>query len=418
MIESHGKDRRRRRIFLCVGWSVSVTGAVAVAAVLCSASSENYGIAATLVVVTLAVWHRWMKREGGVAVLIYHSVTAAGEWLPWSNEISVSPELFEEQLAALKKMRCTVMRTSELVEARQAGQPVGRRPVVIHFDDGYLDNWVAALPLLKQADQPATIFVSTDFVELGNTLRPTLDQLESGQVDASQLRWDGYLNWAELREMETSGLMDVECHGVDHGRVPVGPASEDILTEENWRRHAWMQWRHMRGSKSNWYRCNTPPFEPAGTPVPLSAPALSARAWIGGRTEDQETYEERVTDELRTSKRILEQRLGKVVRFFCWPFNTTNARAHELALESGFVATTGGDGENRPGEDASVISRFHVNAGILGRSSVAFDTFIFRANVRLLQGNYYWGVLILPINFVRRLQRLMKVGHNVESGSR
>lgn len=400
--------RKRRRNLLCGGWCVSVA-ALAAAWLSCVDGTDGCLAYLGLAAVIIGLWHPLMKREGGVAVLIYHSITPQGEWLPWSDEISVPPELFRRQLQALRKMRCTILRTSELVEARMAGRPAGRRPVVIHFDDGYLDNWVAALPLLKEAGVPATVFVSTDFIESGNQLRPTLKDVESGVARAEQLKWDGYLNWAELRAMETSGLMDVECHGTNHCRVATGPAQEDVLTAKNWRRHAWMQWRHIEGNKSAWYKTNEPPFEPLGTPVPQSAAALAARSWSDGVLETQDAYESRVIEELRRAKRIVEQGLDKTVRFFCWPFNETIGRAHVLALQAGFVATTGGAGENRAGEDPAVISRFHVNASVLGQPSLFLDTLIFRANVRLLQGNYYWGLLILPVNMLRRVARAADV---------
>lgn len=407
MTGMHGRKRRLRRNIRCGGWIASMAVAIAAGMSMAAGSSGNGALAAGLVIAVAAVLHPWMKREGGVPVLIYHSVTADGAWLPWSGHISVTPELFARNLETLRKLECTVIRTEELVEARRSGRPLGRRPVVIHFDDGYLDNWVAAMPLLKRFDLPATVFVSTDFIEPGNALRPSLDDVDSGQIDAAELQWDGYLNWSELRALQESGLIAVEAHGVDHGRVAAGPGTEGDLTRENWRRHAWMQWQRMDGNKSGWYRAAEPPCVPVGTPIPESASALAARAWRDGDLESQSSYEQRVAASLRAAKSTLESGLDKTVRFFCWPYNETNPRAHELALEAGFVATTGGDGENRPGDDPAVISRYHVGAGAFGWPQPMLDDLVFRANLRLFHGNYYWGLLVLPLNAGRSLLRLL-----------
>lgn len=403
MTNSHGWIRKRRRLIRCAGWTASIALAGVTSAILWFGPTQQFWVPPILIFVTAALWHPWMKREGGVPVLIYHSVTRDGAWLPGSRNIAVSPELFGQHLETLRTMGCTVLRTAELVEARRVGRPLGKRPVVIHFDDGYLDNWVAALPLLKRYGFPATLFVSTDFIESGNDLRPNLDDIENGKISADDLQWAGYLNWAELSALQASGLVDIEAHGVDHGRVVTGPRTVDVLTHENWRRHAWMQWRHMPGNKSGWFRDSAPRFEPLGTPVPQSASALAARSWDAQGRETQAAYENRVATDLSTAKRTLETNLANRIQFFCWPFNETNDKAHELALKAGFVATTGGNGENRPGEDPTIISRYHVVASAFGWSQSILDGLLFRARVRLYHGNYYWGLLVIPLNAAERI---------------
>jgi len=390
----------------CGGWlaSLAVTGVATT--LLCSGTTQHCILGIVLFGLGLTLWHPLMKQEGGVPVLTYHSVTDDGSWFPWSENISVPPELFERNLESLKRMGCTVLRTDELVAARKTGRPLGERPVVIQFDDGYLDNWVAALPLLKRHRLPATVFVPVDFVEPGNELRPTLDDVDCGRLNAAELTWNGYLNWAELKAMRASGLIDVEAHGVGHGRVATGNETTGILTKENWRRHAWLQWRHMPGNKSHWYRGEYPPLAPLGAPVPRSASALAARSWSCEGLETQAAYEERVSTELRQAKRILENELDSTIRFFCWPFDETNDTARELALKAGYTATTGGEGENRSHEDPAIISRCHVGAGVLGRPCLLLDNFVFCARVRLFQGNYYWGFLVIPLDLVRRAREV------------
>src|SRR5262249_13805589 len=53
----------------------------------------------------------------------------------------------------------------------------------------------------------------------------------------------------------------------------------------------------------------------------------------------------------------LENNLQKKIRFLCWPGGAHTMEAHELAMESGFLATTKGDRENTFGNDPTRLHR-------------------------------------------------------------
>ena len=78
-----------------------------------------------------------------------------------------------------------------------------RNPIVLTFDDGYLDNWLFAFPLLKKYSLKATIFVSPDFVDKRNGIRSDFSE-------------SGFLSWDEMRIMESSGLIDIQSHTMTH----------------------------------------------------------------------------------------------------------------------------------------------------------------------------------------------------------
>ena len=403
MTESHGVNRRRRRKLICGGWLLSMLLSGVLLIVLSARGPLGCLLGLAVAIVAAALWHRWMIREGGIPVLIYHSVSDKSDWLPWARDISVTPDSFVQHLETLRSLGCAVIRTSDLIKARQLRRPLPPRAVALNLDDGYLDNWVAAFPILKRFGVPATIYVSLDFIEAGETPRPTIDDLAAGRCRTDDMVWDGYLNWAELRLMEQSGLVEVESHGVDHGRVPVGPDVIDTIRSDNWRQHAWLQWQAMPGNKSDWFRHCAPPLVPCGSAVPVNAPALTARAWREGDLESHREYKARVSHELRRSREELAKELGKDVLILCWPFNASTPVSNELAFAAGFQAVTGGDDENREGQDPAVISRVHVTDLAIGWRWPAANRLAFRANVRLFQGNYYWGLVALPTNLIRKL---------------
>lgn len=92
-------------------------------------------------------------------ILSYHRIADPGID-PWG--LSVSPENFENQLSVIRKIGAPVS-LHDFVSSYQAGN-IPQNAVVITFDDGYSDNFTEALPLLKEFDIPATIFVSSGFI--------------------------------------------------------------------------------------------------------------------------------------------------------------------------------------------------------------------------------------------------------------
>lgn len=107
---------------------------------------------------------RWRRRLAmprtapRVAVLMYHRVTEPVND-PW--KMCVSPRCFGEHMAVLGR-HCEVISLASLPAALSRSRT---RPVVaITFDDGYRDNLENALPILRAAGLPATLFLATDGV--------------------------------------------------------------------------------------------------------------------------------------------------------------------------------------------------------------------------------------------------------------
>lgn len=76
------------------------------------------------------------------------------------------------------------------------------KPVLLTFDDGYLDNYEQAMPILAKYGFPATLFVSPGMTEQ-----------------------DGYLNWEQIKKMQAGGW-DIQPHGMSHPHLPKLTAEE------------------------------------------------------------------------------------------------------------------------------------------------------------------------------------------------
>jgi len=93
-------------------------------------------------------------------ILLYHRIDQP-RVDPWN--LCVSRENFRAHLDVLRGL-CEFVPLSAIPDLISAGRPQARTPVAITFDDGYLDNLTNALPELRAAGAPATIFLATGWI--------------------------------------------------------------------------------------------------------------------------------------------------------------------------------------------------------------------------------------------------------------
>lgn len=149
------------------------------------------------------------RPDPGVVVLIYHRVgTGAGV------ELDVDAATFERQVEYLVDNH-DVVTLGEALRLVAGATTVGRRPVVLTFDDGTRDFAETVVPVLARHRAPATVYVATEFVETGRAF-------PHGGAPVS---------WAALRDALATGLITVGSHTHTHALLDRLPASaiEDEL---------------------------------------------------------------------------------------------------------------------------------------------------------------------------------------------
>jgi peptidoglycan/xylan/chitin deacetylase (PgdA/CDA1 family) len=98
-----------------------------------------------------------------LSILTYHRFPKHDGSEPFDDGvIDTTAQQFEEQLTCLKR-HFTFVGIDELC-AFAAGATLPRNSVAVTFDDGYLDNYQQALPILRRHGIPATFFVATSFI--------------------------------------------------------------------------------------------------------------------------------------------------------------------------------------------------------------------------------------------------------------
>jgi peptidoglycan/xylan/chitin deacetylase (PgdA/CDA1 family) len=132
-----------------------------------------------------------------VPILCYHRFAATG------GKMAVSPTTFAAQLDWLARNDYHVIRLAQLLGYLEGRQTLPKRSVVITIDDGYESVHRHALPVLRKHGFPATLFVYTDFVGAGDAL-----------------------SWAQLHELASSGLVDIQAHSKTHRNLIERAANE------------------------------------------------------------------------------------------------------------------------------------------------------------------------------------------------
>src|SRR5207248_1364510 len=147
-----------------------------------------------------------------ITVLLYHGVSDAIR-----DSLTVGIEEFEWQMQTLRE-RCIVRSLEEVLSLHEI--PSSSKPqVCVTFDDGYLDNYVNAVPILERYGVPAAFFVSTGII---GTER-------SFPHDVRRGRMLPVMNWDQLRDMHARGFT-IGSHSVNH--IDCAAEPEDVVAEE------------------------------------------------------------------------------------------------------------------------------------------------------------------------------------------
>lgn len=156
-----------------------------------------------------------------VPVLMYHHVS------PHPGLVTVSPETFEEHVAYLARKKYRALAADEFLDFLLGQRALDGRNVLITFDDGYLDNYVYAWPILQRYGLKATIFAITGLVGDGaartylgaaKVLPATPDHRGCKAAVAEGRADEVMLRWSEIQAMQASGAVEVHSHTHTHQR--------------------------------------------------------------------------------------------------------------------------------------------------------------------------------------------------------
>ncbi len=124
-------------------------------------------------------------------VLMYHSIVAPGAPAPGGREAGadlydVTAENFRAQLAWLKEHLC------RSITIRKNLTAFSTKEILLTFDDGEMNNYTVALPLLKEFGFTGHFFLI-----------------------ARRIGKEGYMGWEQIRQLNADGMV-IGSHGFSH----------------------------------------------------------------------------------------------------------------------------------------------------------------------------------------------------------
>lgn len=112
----------------------------------------------------------------GLPVLLYHKVSENV-----SNGMTVTIAQLSEQFDFIRSEGYNTITTGELIEQIYNQTPLPEKPILITFDDGYVNNLELAFPLLKKYGLRATVFLPTQYIGNKSSWEENADDVMSVQ---------------------------------------------------------------------------------------------------------------------------------------------------------------------------------------------------------------------------------------------
>ena len=220
---------------------------------------------------------------GELLVLSYHDIRDDVATTGDPDGFAVSTQHFAAHLDWLRGHGYQAVSLQQVVDAAEGRAPLPAKAVLLTFDDGLASVYTHAYPLLRAHGWPALVAVVTDWIEL-----------EEGRgIDYGPRAFTGadFLTWAQLREMQASGLVEVASHTDDlhHGVL--------------------------------------------GNPQGNQMPAAVTRVYdpATGTYESDAAWRARIRADLAASVAAIERELGRAPRAIVWPYAAYSAEGNAIA---------------------------------------------------------------------------------------
>lgn len=251
-----------------------------------SVTTVNYFKKICLSIFLIGFFGTASATEHSFLVLNYHDILSAEDARRSLDKMDVGVEHLEQHLDWLKKKGYRIVSVQNVLDAAAGKDALPDKAALLTFDDGYLSFYTRVFPLLKKHHYPATVAL------VGTWMDGNVTAEEPGKP---------LLNWAQVREMIQSGLVEVASHSYDlHKGINANPQANS---------------------------------QAAAVTRLYDDPMLVY--------ETDEQYRERIHAALLKSAEFIFQHAGVRPRVMVWPYGEYNQIAVQASREAGMPMTMG-----------------------------------------------------------------------------
>lgn len=282
-----------------------------------------------------------------IACLMFHRIAVLKEEeIGPYPAITISPQAFEAIIAFFSK-HFHAMALPDLVTHLATRNPPPSNTFAVTFDDGFVDTWSVAKPILENYEVPATVYVTTGYI--GGEVFPYEFELADliASRDGVHFHWDSCeYHWDfKNRQDRERCYAEIKRIGKPYSYALRRDLMAKILGKSeplSSKRSLFMNWRQViELSQSPWVTIG------AHTHRHVLLPSLTHEA---------------ARDEIDSSKNILQAKLGGPVHHFSYPYGASNLTVQSIVRNCGFTSAVGGKpgGINPRSVDRFAIPRIDI----------------------------------------------------------
>lgn len=260
-------------------------------------------------------WSQKPAHNPTLTVIGYHEIINTENAL--IPEYAVSTTQFQQHIDWLKKNGFHFINVDQLIQAHQGKYSLPTKPVLLTVDDGYASFYQNAYPIVKTNKIPVVLAV------VGSWLEPQKDQ--SIDFSGEQIQRKEMLSWAELKEMQDSGLVEIASHSYNLHRGIAGNPQGNL--------------------------------EPAAVTRLYDAKSASY--------EDDSHYQQRISNDLKQNNQLLLAHGLKSPRVMVWPYGHYNMQTVKIAKQLGMpVAISLDDGADSAKSSLGQLNRILIEGNM------------------------------------------------------